>query len=147
MKSYILLIASIIIYNISFSQEIKKAESKENDKETKIVNSDNDIYNFYTLEQKPEFPGGEKGLLSYIAKHTEYPNKAKRKNITGKVYVQFIIDKEGKVTNVKVLRSAHPLLDKSALKVIKSLPDWKPGKQRGKNVKVSFQVPINYTLY
>jgi TonB family protein len=72
---------------------------------------------------------------------------AKENGITGKVYVQFVIGKDGAVTNVKVMRSVDPYLDAEALRVIKAMPKWSPGEQRGKPVKVLFQLPVNFVLY
>ncbi|MBO7599241.1 MAG: TonB family protein [Bacteroidales bacterium] len=101
---------------------------------------------FVIVEDMPEFKGGEKALLKYIAEHVVYPEIAKENDIQGTVYVKFVINEKGKVTNVGLLRGVDPLLDKEAIKVIESLPDWKPGKQSGKNVKVSMQVPIKFQL-
>ncbi len=101
---------------------------------------------FVIVEDMPEFKGGDKALLKYIAEHVVYPEIAKENDIQGTVYVKFVINEKGKVTNVGLLRGVDPLLDKEAIKVIESLPDWKPGKQSGKNVKVSMQVPIKFQL-
>lgn len=101
---------------------------------------------FVIVEDMPEFKGGEKALLKYIAEHVVYPEIAKENDIQGTVYVKFVINEKGKVTNVGLLRGVDPLLDKEAIKVIENLPDWKPGKQSGKNVKVSMQVPIKFQL-
>ena len=106
-----------------------------------------EVFDFFVLEDKPEFPGGNAALLKWIANNTKYPEIAKENNITGRVFVQFVIGKSGAVTNVKILRGVDPYLDKEALRVVKSMPKWKPGKQRGKAVKVSYQVPINFKLY
>ena len=105
-----------------------------------------EIFSFVIIEDKPEFPGGDAALLNYIGKHTKYPEIAKENGITGRVFVGFVIGKKGEVTNVKVLRSVDPYLDKEAIRVVKSMPRWKPGKQRGKAVKVSYQVPIKFIL-
>ena len=98
------------------------------------------------VENMPEFPGGDLGLMKYIQKNVKYPPIAKEYNITGKVYVQFIVDKSGIVTNVKVVRGVDKNLDAEAVRVVKSLPKYKPGKQRGKPVRVMFTIPINFTL-
>ena len=108
---------------------------------------DDEPINFYVVEEKPEFPGGEAALYKYLAEHTKYPEAAMENQIQGTVWVQFIIDKEGNVTNVKVVRSVDPYLDKEAIRVVKSMPKWKPAKQRGKPVRVIFQVPIKFVLY
>ena len=81
-----------------------------------------------------------------IQKNIKYPAIAKEYNITGKVFIQFIVDKTGSVINVKVVRGVDKNLDAEAVRVIKSLPKYKPGKQRGKAVRVMFTVPINFTL-
>lgn len=101
---------------------------------------------FVIVEDMPEFKGGDKALLKYIADHVVYPEMAKENDIQGTVYVGFVVNEKGKVTNVNVLRGVDPLLDKEAVKVIEGLPDWKPGKQSGKNVKVRMQVPIKFQL-
>jgi protein TonB len=101
---------------------------------------------FFVVEQMPEFPGGEAALRSYIAKNIKYPATAQEMGIQGKVYVTFIVDKTGTVTNVSIARGIDPALDKEALRVINSLPKWTPGKQRGSAVSVSYTVPINFSL-
>jgi protein TonB len=108
--------------------------------------ADDEPINFYIVEEKPEFPGGEAALYKYLAENTKYPEAAMENQIQGTVWVQFIIDKEGNVTNVKVVRSVDPYLDKEAIRVVKSMPKWKPAKQRGKPVRVIFQVPIKFVL-
>ena len=101
---------------------------------------------FMVVENMPEFPGGDLGLMKYIKKNVNYPKIAKEYNITGKVYISFIVDKTGSVTNVKVVRGVDKNLDAEAVRVIKSLPKYKPGKQRGKAVRVMLTVPVNFTL-
>ena len=101
---------------------------------------------FFIVEEMPEFPGGEAALHQYIAKSIKYPVIAQENGIQGRVYVSFVINQKGEVTNVKIARGVDPALDKEAIRVIQSMPKWKPGKQRGKAVKVSFTVPINFVL-
>jgi len=98
------------------------------------------------VEEMPQFPGGEIALCKYIANSIKYPVVAQKTGIQGKVYVSFIVDRDGGVTDVKVLQSVDPLLDREALRVVRSLPRWKPGKQRGVPVRVSYTVPINFIL-
>ena len=85
-------------------------------------------------------------LMKYIAKNTKYPPIAKENNITGRVFVSFVVDKTGKVTKVKILRGVDKYLDAEAVRVVKSMPKFKPGKQRGKAVNVQYNVPINFKL-
>jgi TonB family protein len=101
---------------------------------------------FYKVDEMPEFPGGEMALLKYITNQTKYPEIARENGIQGKVYVAFIITKEGKVTEPSISRGVDPALDKEALRVIGSLPDWKPGKQGGQAVNVWYTVPITFGL-
>lgn len=101
---------------------------------------------FYIVEEMPEFPGGDVALRKYIAANLKYPVIAQENGVQGKVYVSFVVDADGGISNAKVARSVDPSLDKEALRVVNSLPKWKPGKQRGKPVRVSFTVPINFVL-
>ncbi len=101
---------------------------------------------FMVVEQMPEFPGGQQELFRYISENIQYPAIAKENGIQGKVFIQFVVGKDGSITNVTVLRGVDPSLDKEAVRVVKSMPKWKPGKQRGKPVYVRYQVPINFKL-
>jgi len=101
---------------------------------------------FFIVEDMPEFPGGELALRKFIANAIKYPVIAQENGISGKVYVNFVVDKDGSVTAAKVARGVDPSLDKEALRVVNSLPKWKPGMQRGKPVKVSYTVPISFVL-
>ena len=124
--------------------EVEDTESDE-DVEIEIEEEDDEEF-FMVVENMPEFPGGDLGLMKYIQKNVKYPAIAKEYNITGKVYVSFIVDRQGKVTNVKIVRGVDKNLDAEAVRVVKSLPKYKPGKQRGKSVRVMFTIPINFTL-
>ncbi|MCX6260815.1 MAG: energy transducer TonB [Bacteroidia bacterium] len=101
---------------------------------------------FVVVEEMPMFPGGEVALLAFIADHTQYPEVAKENNIQGKVIVRFCVTSKGGVDKVEILKSVDPELDKEAIRVVKTLPTFKPGKQGGKPVPVWFMVPINFTL-
>lgn len=97
-------------------------------------------------EVMPEFIGGDGKLYEYLSKTTKYPELAKTAGIQGKVFVQFIVDKNGKVKDVKILHGINSLLDNEALRVVASMPDWKPGKQHGKPVPVIYNLPISFKL-
>jgi protein TonB len=101
---------------------------------------------FVVVEEMPMFPGGESALLAYISEHTQYPEVAKENNIQGKVIVRFCVTSKGGVDKVEILKSVDPELDKEAIRVVKTLPAFKPGKQGGKPVPVWYMVPINFTL-
>lgn len=101
---------------------------------------------FFIVDEMPEFSGGQLAFRQHIARAIKYPVAAQEKGIQGKVYVNFVVGKDGSVKNAKILRSADPSLDTEALRVVNSLPKWKPGKQKGVEVAVSYTVPINFVL-
>ena len=118
-----------------YQQEIAVVEEEE---ETQEV--------FFIVEEMPVFPGGEEALRKFIAQSVKYPVIAQENGIQGRVFVSFVVNQKGEVTNVKVARPFDPNLDKEAVRVVQSMPKWSPGKQRGKAVKVSYTVPINFVL-
>lgn len=97
-------------------------------------------------EIMPEFIGGADALDEFIKQNIKYPAEAKEAGIQGKVYVQFIVEKDGSVTNVIVRRGANKLLDAEAVRVVKLMPAWKPGTMRGKKVRVRYTLPISFML-
>ncbi len=101
---------------------------------------------FSIVEEMPSFPGGDEALLKYLGKNIKYPAIAKDAGIQGTVYVTFVVDEKGDVKDVKVLRSIGGGTDEEAIRVVESMPRWKPGKQRGKAVKVQYNLPIRFTL-
>jgi protein TonB len=101
---------------------------------------------FTFVEQMPEFPGGDKGLIQFLQKKIKYPKRDRDLDIEGKVIIRFVVNENGKVTDVHVLRSAEHDLDEEAVRVVKQMPKFKPGKQQGKAVKVYYNVPIVFKL-
>ena len=101
---------------------------------------------FDVVEETPEFIGGINKLYEYLGNNINYPEQAKDFSIQGKVFVQFVVWKDGTIRDVKVVKGAHKLLDKEALRVINNMPNWKPGKQRGKNVNARFTLPIKFRI-
>lgn len=101
---------------------------------------------FTAVEQMPQFPGGEAELLKYIATHIKYPTMAAENNIQGRVVVKFVVKKDGNVGEVVVLRGKDPDLDKEAVRVVKTLPRFIPGKMNGQSVSVWYTLPINFKL-
>lgn len=100
----------------------------------------------HIVERMPEFQGGTSALMQYFADNIKYPAICAELGIQGKVYVSFVVGKDGNVTNVEVLRSPDANLSKEAVRVVKEMPVWSPGKQGGKPVRVSFTVPVNFRL-
>ena len=102
---------------------------------------------FVVVESMPEFPGGQQALFKYLSENVKYPVIAQENGIQGRVICQFVVNKDGSIVDVEVVRSGgDPSLDKEAIRVIKSMPKWKPGKQRGKPVRVKYTVPVNFKL-
>ena len=102
---------------------------------------------FVVVETMPEFPGGQQALFKYLAENVKYPVIAQENGIQGRVICQFVVNKDGSIVDVVAVRSSgEASLDKEAIRVIKSMPKWKPGKQRGKPVRVKYTVPVNFRL-
>ncbi len=102
---------------------------------------------FVVVETMPEFPGGQQALFKYLSENVKYPVIAQENGIQGRVICQFVVNKDGAIVDVEVVRSSgDPSLDKEAVRVIKSMPKWNPGKQRGKAVRVKYTVPVNFHL-
>ena len=101
---------------------------------------------FQIVEEMPSFPGGDVKLMEYIAKNIKYPQIARESGIQGRVFIGFVVEPDGSISNVKLLRGIGGGCDEEAMRVIKSLPKWKPGKQRGKAVRVSYQIPVMFKL-
>jgi len=128
----------------------------EDDKETEVViaapveapeEEEEEEVVFVVVESMPEFPGGQQALFKYLAENVKYPVIAQENGIQGRVICQFVVNKDGKIVDVEVVRSGgDPSLDKEAVRVIKSMPNWKAGKQRGKAVRVKYTLPVNFKL-
>jgi TonB family protein len=112
--------------------------------EVASANQDQKVYD--EVDVMPEFKGGMNSLMKYLGTHVVYPEEAKKNNISGKVYVGFVVDTKGKIKDVSIAKSADPLLDAEAMRVIKGMPKWTPGKHKGEKVNVAFKVPINFFL-
>lgn len=101
---------------------------------------------FDVVEEMPSFPGGNGAMMSYIASNMEYPANARESMIQGRVIVSFVIECDGSISDVRVARSVDPMLDREAMRVVKSMPKWKPGKQNGSAVRVKYTVPVVFRL-
>ena len=138
--------------NIDEELEIEDADDDSDNQEPQNLDDfgdygdadtgDEDI--FMVVEDMPQFPGGN--VTKWIAKNVKYPQLAQENGIQGKVFIKFVIEKDGSITDVQVSRGVDASLDKEAVRVIKAMPKWKPGKQRGKAVRVSYTLPINFQL-
>ena len=101
---------------------------------------------FTVVEKDPEFPGGTEALDKYLAENIKYPQLARDNGITGKVYITFVVERDGSIANPKILRDIGGGCGAEAIRVVKAMPKWTPGKQRGKAVRVQFNLPVNFNL-
>lgn len=101
---------------------------------------------FTVVEDVPEFPGGQSELMKYLSSSIRYPEIAVENGIQGRVIVQFVVERDGSATQVEVARGVDPSLDKEAIRVVKEMPKWKPGQQRGKPVRTKFTLPVQFRL-
>lgn len=101
---------------------------------------------FLVVEEQPSFPGGEDKMFEYLYSNIKYPQVAKENNITGRVFLTFVVEKDGSIANAKILRDIGGGCGQEALRVVKSMPKWSPGKQRGKPVRVQFNLPVVFEL-
>jgi len=114
--------------------------------EDRMVKDKEGVYN--KAQVMPQFPGGQNALATYVNNHVEYPQQAIDNNTTGTVMVSFVVDERGKVKNAHVIGNQMPKdgLDQEAIRVVNNMPDWKPGKVKGRNVKTRLELPINFQL-
>lgn len=125
---------ALMMLVLLFSFTTSTAQTKKND----MV--------FDVVEVMPQFPGGQIAMLQYLMKNIKYPEQAVKEGIQGRVTVRFIVEKDGSISDVKPVLSVHPLLNKEAVRVVKSMPKWTPGKQNGKPVRVRFNLPVMFKL-
>ena len=136
--------------NDEVSGKLMKDDVKEKEVEKDISTDENLAENdkiYQVVEQMPEFPdGGMAGLMKWITNNIQYPAIARESGIQGRVDVQFVVNRDGSISDAQVMRGVDPYLDKEALRLINSMPKWKPGMQRGKPVRVRYSVPVNFRL-
>jgi len=101
---------------------------------------------FIRVEEPPSFPGGEKALMEFLSKNVKYPVVAMENGIQGVVFVRFVVNRDGQIVDVEVLRSVHDSLDREALRVVRLMPSWAPGRQGGKPVRTRYNLPIRFSL-
>ena len=138
-----LAIALLAMNNTTIRANVQKKVVKTT-KTTKKADASNKVYE--VVEQMPSFPGGDAAMMKYLAENIKYPVSAQKAKEQGRVVVQFIVEKDGAVTGVKAVRSVTPVLDAEAVRVIKAMPKWTPGRQGGQPVRVNYNVPVSFRL-
>lgn len=137
--------------------ENKSAESDVEAKDTTTVDNSKQDTTAPTLvitadtamnksEVMPEFPGGTESMMKFLVENIKYPKEAMDKGIAGRVFVEFVVEQDGSLSDVKVLRSVDPILDNEAVRIVKTMPKWKPGTEGGKTVRVKYVLPIVFRL-
>ena len=141
MKNRILNIALLfaIIFNVfSYNAQVEEVVEEEE--------TETGAYPLDDEEENPEFPGGQEAMFNFLVKNLTYPELALERSLQGRVYVQFVVCKDGSIKDIKVLRGIETSLDNEAIRVIKMMPKWKPGTFKGKPVNVMFNLPINFKI-
>jgi protein TonB len=139
---------NIQIHNVfDFSQEFSIDDKVEEYPLADVVGEGIDhIYSMRYIEELPEPSGGFDALYAFLYSHIKYPETARKNGVTGKVVVEFVVERDGSVSNVKLISGVHPELDQEVIRVIKMLPKWKSGKHSGKRVPCNYQIPINFNI-
>ena len=114
--------------------------------QTSLTKEDGDNKIYEVVEEQASFPGGNTAMVQWLSQNMRYPVTAKKDNIQGRVLVQFVVEKDGSISNVAVVRSIDSPLDKEAVRVVKAMPKWNPGKHKGQIVRSKFTLPINFKL-
>lgn len=138
MNAKLILLVSVLIAFSSSNFGQRKREAKES------INVESDTHD--VKEKAPKFPGGMQKLYDFIYENVKYPEEAKKTKLEGKVYVQYTVLKDGRISDAKVVKGVHLLLDTEALRVINLMPNWLPGTSDGKEVDVKYTLPINFKL-
>ena len=147
-------VLTIVEDNVELDEELDLNTESDDETEVTFSNIQTEVVEeeeadapvFFIVEKMPEFPGGNEALQRYIAQSVKYPVIAQENGIQGRVFVSFVVNAKGQVEQVKIARGVDPNLDKEAIRVVQAMPAWTPGEQRGKKVKVSYTVPINFVL-
>ena len=132
--------------SISFPDTTSKGKNKHKVVDNSVPEINDTSLVFTLVETMPQFPGGDDARIKFLQKNIKYPKKAQKLGIQGKVFITFIVRADGKITDVKVLRGIGGGCDEEAIRVIKMMPDWIPGQQKGINVNVQFNLPLNFKL-
>jgi protein TonB len=149
MRHILITIAFVAAFLAAHAQQPPPKTPKDPD--TNIApepKADTPVHNnvFYKVEHEPEFPGGIEKLYRYLGKNLRYPAAARENNTQGKVFVTFIIEKDGSLTDIRVLKSLSPETDAEAIRLIQNCPKWNPGIQNGRPVRVSYSMPVDFEL-
>lgn len=139
-------IGALDVKGNSDNGEVLKVTQRVADEPVKVEKPEVETKIFDVVEQMPSFPGGNSALMQYLAQNIKYPVVAQENGVQGRVVVSFVVERDGSITDVRVVRSVDPSLDREATRVVKSMPNWIPGKQNGSAVRVKYNVPVAFRL-
>ena len=141
MNKTILLFLFLGFSTICFSQIVEIGNSISIEESDSTNNSEiTDIYSY--VEEMPQFPGGDEAKLKFLQENLKFPKSTLNNGIRGTIYISFVVEKDGNISNIRILRGLQQEIDEEVMRVVQSFPKWKPGKQRGRNVRVNFNMPI-----
>ena len=132
-KTLLMILFTIFCFGVASAQKPMKV---------KVQTKTEKVYD--VVEQMPSFPGGQAKLMRYLAENAKYPQDAYEETYGGRVIVQFVVEKDGSISNVEILKSVFPSLDEEAMRLVKEMPHWNPGKQNNKPVRVKYTVPVSF---
>ena len=130
----LVLVALMMAFGFSTASAQKTVVSQKNEKVFDVV------------EQMPEYPGGMPALFEFLSQNIKYPEDAQKQKVEGRVIATFVVETDGSISNIEVVKHAFPSLDAEAVRVLSAMPNWTPGKQSGKVVRVKYTVPLNFNL-
>ncbi len=139
-------IGALDVKGNSDNGEVLKVTQRVADEPVKVEKPEVENKVFDVVEQMPSFPGGQGALMKYLSENIKYPVVAQENGVQGRVVVSFVVERDGSITDVNVVRSVDPSLDREATRVVKAMPKWIPGKQNGSAVRVKYNVPVSFRL-
>ena len=145
MKTFKYLALACVAMMVGAPCVAQESESEKKESVAKEVKDDSQKV-FEVVEKMPEFPGGKQGMLNWLRENVCYPEEARKKKIEGRVIVTFVVNEKGRVVEPTIVRSVDSLLDKEVLRLIKQMPKWKPGEEKGEPVRVKFTLPVPFVL-
>jgi TonB family protein len=139
--------AKVNVLYVGYRTEVFTVRSDEGKYNTLIpLQKEGEARVFDVVEEMPEYPGGMSAMMQYLSANVKYPEEAHKKGIQGRVIVTFVVEKDGSISDARIVRSVDPLLDAEALRVTNSMPKWKPGRQNGEAVAVKYTIPVTFKL-
>ena len=136
--------SSDLSQNITTVRDTFCVDSLLSNEEVKVGNADSNENVFEVVDQMPSFPGGTAALMQWLSNHIKYPKEAEDEEVQGRVICTFVVEKDGSISNVRVVRSVAPSLDKEAVRVLKAMPKWIPGMHKGESVRVKYLTPVTF---